>query len=164
VCDGINPCTPLREPREFWGVEATTDWQIDPQWTVGALVSWNEGIRKTTTGDTRRIGSRDIPPLLVSGYVEYAPTSSWRNTLWVDYRHSRDPFGDSTTFGEGRVDSVTLLSYAAAFKLNRGELVFGIRNLLNEKYFSIPAEAGNVGATWVPEEGMRATLAYTVKW
>jgi len=24
-CDGVNPCTPLREPREFWGIEGSAD-------------------------------------------------------------------------------------------------------------------------------------------
>jgi iron complex outermembrane receptor protein len=163
-CDGINPCTPLREPRKFWGIEGSLNWQIDRQWGIGGVVTWYEGTRETETGDTRRIGGSTVPPLLTSAYVDYAPYEWWKNTVSIDYRGERDRFGDSTDFDEGRVDRVALLNYGAIFTVGRGEILFGVRNLLNKKYFSIPAEAGNGGFLWVPEEGTRVSLAYAIRW
>jgi hypothetical protein len=82
----------------------------------------------------------------------------------VDYRGSRDEFGASAEFDEGRVDRVTLYHFDAEIDVGQGTVQIGIRNLLNERYFSIPAEAGNNGFTWIPEEGRRATVAYAHKW
>jgi iron complex outermembrane receptor protein len=163
-CDGINPCTPLREPREFWGIEGSLNWQIDRQWGIGGVLTWYEGTRKTETGDTRRIGGSEVPPLLTSAYVDYAPYEWWTNTVSLDYRGERDRFGDSVDFDEGRVDRVAILNYGAIFSVGRGQVLFGVRNLLNKKYFSIPAEAGNGGFLWVPEEGTRVSLAYALRW
>lgn len=163
-CDGINPCTPLREPRKLWGLEGSLAWEIDRQWGVGGVLTWYEGTRETETGDTRRIGGSSVPPLLTSAYVDYTPYEWWKNTVSIDYRGERDRFGDSTDFDEGRVDRVALLNYGAIFSVGRGQVLFGVRNLLNKKYFSIPAEAGNGGFLWVPEEGTRVSLAYALRW
>lgn len=163
-CDGINPCTPLREPRKFWGLEGTLDWQINARWGVGGVLTWQDGERRLPTGEWRAIGSRDVPPILLSTFLRYAPEPRWRNTVRVDYRGSRDRFGNSTAFNEGKVDSVALAHFDLEYDIGKGMLQFGIRNLFNETYFSIPAEAGNNGFTWVPEEGTRVTLAYALKW
>jgi len=163
-CDGISPCTPLREPRELWGIEASADWRIDPQWGVGGVLAWQDGIRETPTGDTRRIDSRDVPPVLVTGYLDYSPFPWWRNTLQVNYRGSRDPFGDSTAFGEGRVDDVVLVNLSAGFDVGPGQLQVGVQNLLNTEYTSIPAEAGNSGFLWLPEQGTRLFISYSMTW
>jgi iron complex outermembrane receptor protein len=158
------PLVPLREPREFWGVEGTLNWRFNKQWGVGGVLTWYDGIRKTATGDTRRIGSRDVPPLLLTGHLDYSPYSWWRNRLQLDYRADRDPFGDSTAFGEGAVDSVLLVHLVTAFDVGPGELQVGVRNLLNEKYFAIPVQADNAGFYWIPEEGTRLTTSYSVQW
>jgi iron complex outermembrane receptor protein len=163
-CDGINPCTPLREPREFWGIEANADWQIDEQWTVGGIFTWQDGIRKLDDGSTQRIGSRDIPPVLVTAYVEYSPFDWWRNRLQLNYRADRDPFGDSIEYGEGRVEDLFLLNASAAFDVGGGELRIGVENLLNETYTSIPSEADNFGFLWIPEEGTRLSVSYAITW
>ncbi|MPY69133.1 MAG: TonB-dependent receptor [Alphaproteobacteria bacterium] len=164
VCDGVNPCTPLREPRKIWGLEATADWKIDRQWSLGGILGWQDGVRYPEGADARRIGTRDNPPLTVGAFVRYSPYAWWRNAIRFDYRHSRDEFGDSTAFDEGEIDSVFLVHLSAEFDVGRGVLRLGVRNLLNEKYFSIASESGNNGFTWVPEEGTRVSVSYALKW
>ena len=163
-CDLINPCVPLREPRKFGGVEGSLDWQIDPRWSVGGVLTFMEGERKPEGEDWRPISSAEAPPLLLNAYVGYAPRTWWRNTLRVDFRGSRDRFGQSTAFNEGRVDRVTLYHFDAEVDAGKGTVQIGIRNLFNRRYFSIPAEAGNNGFTWIPDEGRRVTVAYALKW
>ena len=163
-CDGLNPCTPLREPREFWGVEASADWRIATQWGVGGVLTWQDGIRETESGDVRRIGSRNVPPVLVTAYVDYDPFPWWRNTLQLNYRGKRDPFGDSTASGEGRVDDLLLVNLAASFDVGPGALQLGVENLLNTEYTSIPAEANNNAFLWIPDEGARVSLSYSMEW
>jgi iron complex outermembrane recepter protein len=163
-CDGLSPCTPLREPREFWGVEANADWQIDDQWTIGGVFTWQDGIRELEDGSTQRVASRDIPPILVTTYVEYSPFDWWRNRLQLNYRADRDPFGDSVEYGEGRVDDVFLVNASAAFDTGPGELRIGVENLLNETYTSIPSGSDNSGFLWIPEEGTRLSITYAMTW
>jgi iron complex outermembrane receptor protein len=163
-CNGTDPCTPLREPREFWGVEANADWEIDEQWTVGGIFTWQDGIRELEDGETRHITSRDVSPILVTGYVEYSPFDWWRNRLQLNYRAERDPFGDSVDYGEGRVEDLFLLNASMGFDLGPGELRIGAENLLNETYTSIPSESDNFGFLWIPEEGTRVSISYAMTW
>lgn len=158
------PCSPLREPRKFWGAEGTLGWRIDPRWGVGGTLTWMDGIRTLATGEKRRIGSNETPPVLLSAYVDYAPWAGWRNRLTVDYRGSRNPFGSSTAFAEGRVDSLFLAHLSAGFDVGPGELQIGVRNLFDKKHYAISTEAANTGFNWIPEQGRRVSVAYSTKW
>ncbi|HWO43522.1 MAG TPA: TonB-dependent receptor [Candidatus Eisenbacteria bacterium] len=158
------PLIPLREPRKFWGVENSLGWRINERWGVGGVTTWYNGIRKPEGGDWRRIGAREVPPFLLSTYVDYAPRSWWRNRIRLDYHASTNRFNHSAAFGEGRVNSLVLVHLDAAFDIGPGEFQLGVRNLLNEKYFSIPAQADNGGFLWIPEEGTRIAMSYVFKW
>lgn len=164
VCDGINPCDPLREPREIWGVEANADWRINEQWGIGGIFTWQDGIRELEDGEKRDIGSRDIPPVLVTANLDYDPFPWLRNRLQVNFRGDRDPFGDSTEFGEGRVEDLFLVNATAAFDVGPGQLQLGVRNLLNTEYTAIAPEADNAPWLWMPEQGTRLTLTYSLTW
>jgi iron complex outermembrane receptor protein len=163
-CDGLTPCTPLREPRDLWGLEGAVNWKASAQWSVGGTLAWLEGLRETESGASRRIGSRDAPPLMLGAYAEYAPVSHWRNRLQLDYRAQRDPFGDSTEYGEGRVDSLLLAHVSSTLDVGPGQLALGVRNLFNRRYFAIAVQSDNTGYYWIPEQGRRVSLSYTVNW
>jgi len=164
-CDVPNePCRPLREPRKYWGLEGTLDWRMDASWGFGGTLSWTEGIRTLETGEKRRIGSNEVPPLLLGTYMTYSPFAGWRNRLQFDYRASRDPFGASTDWPEGRVDSLLLVHASSSFDVGGGQLQIGLRNVFDKRHYSIVAQAYNGGYLWIPEQGRRLSLAYTVKW
>lgn len=163
-CDGLRPCIPLREPREFWGFEANAQWRPVAAWTVSGTFGWIDGQRTLPTGEKRRIGSRDAPPLLASATIEHATRPGWKNRLQVDWRGSRDPFGGSTEFGEGRVDSVLLAHLSTSVAVGPGLLQVGLRNLFDRKYFAIPVQADNAGFYWLPEQGRRLAVSYAVDW
>lgn len=156
--------TPLHEPREFWGVETTAEWRVSPTGRIGGILAWQAGERETETGETRDISSSDVPPLLLTVNLYHTPYSWWRNRLQLDYRGSRDPFDDSEEFGEGRVDDLLLVNASASFDLGPGELQLGVENLLNEEYFSLSAQASNSDFLWIPEEGTRLSLTYSLGW
>jgi iron complex outermembrane receptor protein len=158
------PLIPLREPRKIWGLEGTLKRRITEHWTTGGVLTWQKGTRTLPTGEKRDIGGRDVPPLLGSVFFDYVPHKGWRNTFQVDAWGSRDRFGTSTAFGEGRIDSVWLAHLSAAFALGPGELRLGVRNLFDKKYFSITTQADNSGFTWIPEEGRRISASYAVEW
>jgi iron complex outermembrane receptor protein len=162
--DPTVPCKPLREPRKFWGVEGTVAWRIDSRWGVGGNVAWMDGRRTLSTGEERRIPLNEAPPLLLGAYVDYAPFEGWTNRLQFDYRASSDPFGASTAFGEGRVDSLFLAHFSTSFDLGPGQMQVGVRNLFDKKYYSIVAQAHNRGFNWIPEQGRRVSISYETKW
>jgi len=164
TCDGVNPCTPLREARKFWGVEVKADRRINDHWGVSGVLSWQDGIREPSPGVTRRISSSTVPPVLITANVDYSPFRWWRNTLQFDYWGSRDPFGGSTAFSEGRVEDQLLVNLFAEFDAGPGHLQVGVDNLLNTEFVSIGGQASNSGFSWVPEEGTRISLAYTLLW
>ena len=130
----------------------------------GLSAGCSPGIRELEDGSTQRIGSRDIPPVIVTAYVGYSPFDWWRNRLQLNYRANRDPFGDSIEYGEGRVEDVFLVNASAAFDVGPGELRLGVENLLNETYTSIPSESDNFGFLWIPEEGTRFSISYAMTW
>lgn len=158
------PLIPLREPREFWGIEATAGWRITERWGVSGVFTWMEGDRETSDGDTRPIGSRDVSPILMTTNLDYYPFPWSRITVQLNYRGKRDPFGDSTEFGEGRVEDLWLVNASTTFELAVGELQIGVENLLNKKYVAIAGEADNSGFGWGLEEGVRLAIAYSWRW
>lgn len=165
LCDIPNePCRPLREPREFWGVEGTVDWRLDGRWSAGGTLAWMEGLRTLESGERRRIGSAESPPLMIGAYLEYAPAAGWKNRLQIDARASRDPFNGSADWPEGRVDSLFLAHLSSSVDLAGGKLQLGIRNLFDRKYYALVAQSYNGGYLWIPEQGRRISVSYGVDW
>lgn len=162
-CDGLAPCVPLREPRQFWGVELSAGAEVTEAWRVDGVASWQDGEREVG-GVTRPIGSRDIPPLLVTTTFGYDPAGIWNGAFQLNYRGSRDPFEGSTDYGEGPVDAAFLVNLLAGVDTSVGRLHVGVENLLNDEYTSIAAEASNSEYLWLPEEGTRLTFSFTPAW
>jgi iron complex outermembrane receptor protein len=158
------PCRPLREPREFWGVEGTADWRIDARWSTGGTLAWMDGLRKLESGEKRRIGSSESPPLMLGAHLEHSPMAGWKNRLQLDYRASRDPFNGSADWPEGRVDSLFLAHVSTSVDVGPGKLQIGVRNLFNKTYYSLVSQAYNGGYMWIPEQGRRFSLAYSAEW
>lgn len=166
-CDGINPCTPLREPREFWGIEGSAGWDINKYLAVDGIFSWMEGTRSVEgVDDSRRIGSRDVPPFLATLNTTVKPFPWWRNTLQINFRGSRQPdfFNDTPAFDDAPVHSLILFNLLAEFDIGPGTFQIGVENLFNKDYTSIVSESTRNNFLWLPEEGTRITTAYSVKW
>lgn len=158
------PCRPLREPREFWGLEGTLDWQLNERLKAGAMLAWMDGLRTLENGERRRIGSSESPPLMLGTWLEHAPLPGWRYRAQLEYRARRDPFQGSTDWPEGRADSLFLAHVAASVDIGGGTLQFGIRNLFNKTYYALVSQAYNGGYLWIPEQGRRYSLAYSITW
>jgi iron complex outermembrane receptor protein len=123
-----------------------------------------EGLRTLETGERRRVGSAESPPLLIGAYLEHSPVAGWKNRLQLDYRASRDPFNGSTAWPEGAVDSLFLAHASASVALGPGKLNVGVRNLFDRKHYSVVAQAYNGGYLWIPEQGRRLSLSYSADW
>lgn len=162
-CDGITPCVPLREPREFWGVEVSGGADLTSAVRLDGSLSWQDGHR-TVDGVERPIGSSDIPPLLASATAMYRAPRLWDAGLQLNYRGSRDPFGPSIEFGEGAVDSALIVNALAGLDTAYGRIHVGVENLFNTEYAAVVAEASNSDFLWLANEGTRVTLSFAPRW
>lgn len=157
------PCLPLREPRRFWGVEVSGDWQIDNQWSLAGSLAWQDGRRKATgSPEWTRVSSADIAPLAGSISLGYAPAEWWRNTLILDWRGGRGHISDAWPYRSVHPEAV--LHLVSGVDLGPGTLEFGVHNLLDQTYTSIQAEAYGLDSSWAPEQGRRVSLGYSIKW
>ncbi|MFB6277766.1 MAG: TonB-dependent receptor domain-containing protein [Halothece sp.] len=155
-----------RAPQRVYGVEATLDWQIEDNWKIGGIVSWNEGDSDNDDdGDFKPLSTRQIQPLKVTAYLENQTTPGWRNRLQLLVVGGRD-----RAFEEGvdpsPVNSYAVLDYISSIKLGQGTLQIGVENLLDNQYlpvFSQTALKNNPDNAFAAP-GRRLTINYSLTW
>jgi iron complex outermembrane receptor protein len=154
-----------RDATRIYGIEATLDWEMSDDFTVGGILSWNEGDRENDDGEFIPLSSLDIQPLKLTTYLEYQPTSNWSNRLQVLFVGGRD-----RAFEED-VDPLSLESYAvvdyiASFRMGNSTLKLGIENLLDNQYF--PASAQILGGfrneNRIGGRGRTLSINYSLEW
>jgi iron complex outermembrane receptor protein len=162
----INPngslAIPLRQPEQIWGLEATLNTTINPEWTLGGTLHFQEGTREVD-GDTKRVQSRFIQPWRVTGYAEYEPFDWFSNRLQFSFAPGHDRFPGSTAFGEGEVSDLFLLDYFASFQTDYGEFRLGVENITNEQYIPQFREATNLASQYYAAQGRTVRLTYRVQ-
>jgi iron complex outermembrane recepter protein len=157
------PCTPLREPRKIWGLEFAGDAQLAPQWQLSGTLTWHDGRRKAEGSERwTPISSIDVAPIHGSMTLGYAPAAGHRHELILDWRGGRGRISDD--WPDGQVEALRLVHLSSSVPVGPGTLEFGVHNLLNTTYYSIPAEAYNGGWVWLPEQGRRVSVGYRLKW
>ncbi|MFW6033157.1 MAG: TonB-dependent receptor domain-containing protein, partial [Phycisphaeraceae bacterium] len=154
----------IRQPEEIWGIESGVEYDIHEQWTLGGTATWIES-RTDADGDgdlDEELPSTRVPPIKLTGFVEYRPTHWWNNRLQVLFSGDREP--DTTVFGSAEVDSFTIVDYFAGFDAGPGELRVGVENLLNEDYYPVAAQAFGMDSTFSQGEGRTVSLSYRIDW
>ena len=162
--DGIENAVPLRQPEQIWGIEATVDVQPVEEWRFGSTFTWQDGDRETEEGKSVPIQGRFITPFRLTGYAEYSPVYWATGRLQFSWTPGHDRFPDSTTFGEGEVDSVFLVDVSAGFDVGPGQLNVGIENLLNEQYIPVYQQALNSASQYYAAPGLTAAVSYQFEW
>lgn len=108
-----------------------------------------------------------IPPIKVTGYVEYMPTDWWSLRLDGVYSGSRDDaFNDRVAFGGAKVEDFAIFNLASDFKLERGKLSLGIDNIFNEDYYNVYAQLlrNSNNTSHIKSPGTTFKIAYEVEW
>ncbi len=155
---------PLRQPEQFWGIEATLDVQPFEGWAFGTSIAWQDGVRETEEDGEVPIQSNLITPLRLTGYGEHTPADWVRGRLQVSYTPGFDRFPGSTRFGEGEVDGVFLVDALASFDVGPGQLNVGIENLLDNQFIPVRRQAFNVANSYFAAPGLTMAVSYQVEW
>lgn len=157
-----------RSKERIYGVEATVDYQVDEQWTLGGLATWLEGERyDENDGRWEALNGYRIPPVQLRAYTEYSPNSHWFHRLQVNYSGSRDDaFEDEVGFGSREVESYTTVDYHTRYQINQHTVSVGIENLLNEDYFTVYGQLlrNNNNTSHIPATGATLTASYQYQW
>ena len=150
---------------DVWGIEATADYQLLDTLSIGGSASWQEGEREDANGGEVELDGTRIAPLKLTAHVEHQATQNWRNKLQVLHVGNRDEFEDtSINFGEGEVESYTLVNAISRFDVGPGSITVAVNNLLNEDYFPAINQAFNTATARTKGEGRRVNVGYELVW
>ncbi len=155
-----------RQPEHIWGTELSLNHDPAGPWSWGSSFTWMEG--KTDPDDDGRYeeyltGDR-IPPLKLTGDVEYQWSPSLTHSLRYQYWGERDRFEGSTEYAKGEVDSEFLLDYYVSYGLSNGSLSLGVENLTDRFYFPVRSQWPNLDSTYTAGQGRTFTITYDRTW
>ncbi|MEX0742361.1 MAG: TonB-dependent receptor, partial [Phycisphaeraceae bacterium] len=154
----------VQQPEHIWGVEADGDYRFHEQWGIGGTATWMQGrIDLDNDGDyDEDLPGTRIPPLKLTGYLEYQPFEWWNNRLQAMYSGTRSP--DSSLYGNQPVEDYVLVDLYASFKVGPGELRLGVENLLNEDYYPVLNQATAASYNYTRGSGRKLSFVYSVNW
>ncbi len=153
-----------RNPEEIWGIEVDLEYDVTENWRIGNTTTWIESATdEDGDGDLdEELPNTRVPPVKVTGFVEYRPTDRFRTRLRGLFSDDRDP--DSTAFGSTEVDAFKVFDLFASYQLNPGTLSLGVENLLNEEYFPVANQAFGLDSSFSRASGRTVSLSYQLNW
>lgn len=158
---------PMRLPERTYGVEVSLEAVPHPDWTFGVSWLWMEGeFDRDGDGDvdTYLPGYR-VPPMKVLAFFEHQTLPGWSNRIQMIHVADRDRFGGgSLNFGEGEVESYTLVSIQTSIDVCEGTLTVSLDNAFNTMYFPILSQVSNVGRFYTAGEGAVLRISYSKTW
>ncbi|MPZ11432.1 MAG: TonB-dependent siderophore receptor [Kiloniellaceae bacterium] len=157
-----------RTPERIYGLEAQADYRFDDRLGVGGTFTWLKGEQKAAGSDDYiALNSFRIPPVKLTGYVEYRPYDWWNLRLQALYSADRDDaFDDGVGFGGRKVDDYTLVDLYSAFDTGYGTIRVGVENLLNNQYHTVFGQLLRDGrnTSHLAARGTTVRVAYSFKW
>jgi len=157
-----------RQPEEIWGIEASLEADVHSQWTVGGTATWLDS-RTDLDGDgdlDEELPTRRLPPVKLTGFVDYNPFDWWANRLQLLYSGTRE--ADGATNFAGAADEIDesfiIFDYYASLRVGPGDLQIGVNNLFNEDYFPVAAQSFGLDGALSKGRGRSASVGYRIEW
>jgi iron complex outermembrane receptor protein len=153
-----------RNEEEIWGLETDLQYELTDHWTVG---NTNTIIHSYTDGDgdgnlDEDLPNTRIPPLKVTGFVEFAPSDRFSTRLRGLFSGDREP--NASGFGASEVNAFKVFDLYASYRLTYGTLSLGVENLLNEEYFPVANQAFGLDSTLARGKGRTVSISYKLNW
>ncbi len=157
-----------RRPEEVTGVEFSVQAVLGEDWRTGGTITYLKGVvDNNQDGDFNDpfeyLDNTRIPPVKVTGYLEYDITDNWNMRAQFLYSGERDKFNDNrTTFGLGAPEEFLTFDLLTSFPVGPGQMSVGIANLFNEDYYGNYALAQNNALRQAKKQGTTATFSYRI--
>jgi len=158
-----------RTAEKIYGVEASADYlSTDERWGAGGTFTWMQG-RETPQGrDSQQMTGYRIPPLKLTGYVQFRPVPRWNNRLQATFFAGYDyRLNGVTSFGRRDVSSYTTLDLISSYQVTKKDTVtVGIQNLLNRYYYPLYSQLlrNSNNTSHLPAAGITLTATYQHRW
>ncbi len=158
-----------RTAEKIYGVEASADYlSTDERWGTGGTFTWMQG-RETPQGrDSQQMTGYRIPPLKLTGYVQFRPVPRWNNRLQATFFAGYDyRLNGVTSFGRRDVSSYTTLDLISSYQVTKKDTVtVGIQNLLNRYYYPLYSQLlrNSNNTSHLPAAGITLTATYQHRW
>lgn len=151
------------------GLELTADHYAG-KWSTGGTLTWMQG-RETPPGaasDQIMTGYR-IPPVKITGYVQYQPSERWSLRTQFNWFGSRDyRLADGRTqFARVDVRSYYSVDVMGRYQFDhKNQLTVGVQNLFNKYYLPLYSQLMRSGKndSRLLAAGATLTLGYTHHW
>ncbi|PSO50199.1 MAG: TonB-dependent receptor [Cyanobacteria bacterium SW_9_44_58] len=161
--------TSSREPKRTYGIEATTDYQINDQWQLGGNFTWVEGESSPEdVDDFVALSTTDIQPIKVGLYVENQTTPDWSNRLQLLIVGSRDRAFEDTIGGNTidpfPIDGYTTLDWISRLDLGNGKLTFAVQNVFDNQFFPVDSQTQRRNREFAAGLGRTISLQYQLNW
>lgn len=159
-----------RTAERIAGVEAGVDYASDDEkWGAGGTVTYMEGReRPQGAANFQNMTGYRIPPLKLTGYLEYRPNTRWSNRLQATFYAARDyRLNGRTSFGRIDVASYTTIDLISTYQVTKKDKVrVGIENLLNRYYLPLYSQLmrNSNNTSRLPAAGAVLTVSYTHRW
>ena len=160
-----------RTSEKINGVEATVDhYSDDEKWASGATFTWMQGreLPQNATKTQQMTGYR-IPPVKITGYVQYQPNERWSNRAQLTWFGSKDyRLADGKTqFARADVKGYYTVDVVSRYKLDKHDsITIGVQNLFNKYYLPLYSQlirSGNNNSR-LPATGATLSVSYTHRW
>ncbi len=158
-----------RTAERIYGAEAAVDYLSDnEQWGAGGTFTWMRGRETPQGGSSQQMSGYRIPPLKLTGYVQYRPVPAWNNRLQATFFAGHDyRLNGVNSFGRRDVSSYTTLDFISSYKLGKKDTVtVGIQNLLNRYYYPLYSQLlrNSNNTSHLPAAGITLTATYQHRW
>ncbi|NIF76416.1 TonB-dependent receptor [Paraburkholderia sp. Cy-641] len=159
-----------RTAERISGVEATLDYvSDDDKWGAGGTLTYIQGReRPQNSANFQDMTGYRIPPLKLTAYLEYRPSSRWSNRLQTTFYAARDyRLNGKTSFGRMDVSSYTSVDLISRYQVTKKDRVtVGVENLLNRYYFPQYSQLmrNSNNTSRLPAAGAVMTASYTHRW
>jgi iron complex outermembrane receptor protein len=158
---------------EIYGIEATFDYAINENWTVGGSYAYSEGEYEDEVGNTDRpLNGTRITPEKLTAFISTQITPSLSSRIQVLNVSNRDEFDELDTGGyyyyESPIDGYTTVDALLSYNLQQkrwGTLSLSARNLLNKDYSPVSSQVNQENARTSVATAYRAQgRAVSLKW
>ncbi|KAF1039439.1 MAG: Ferric aerobactin receptor [Burkholderia lata] len=159
-----------RTAERIAGIEATVDYASDDdKWGAGGTITYMQGReRPQNSANFQDMTGYRIPPLKLTGYLEYRPNPRWSNRLQATFYAARDyRLNDKIGFGRMDVGSYTTVDLISRYQITKKDRVtVGVENLLNRYYLPLYSQLmrNSNNTSRLPAAGAVLTASYTHRW